>query len=212
MIQLGALHAVVNPKNCHFNVTILTVRKTTGVSMQEELKFRLCDSSNGDFEILRKIHRSTMEGPIVLTMGEWNEEFQLEKIRERYEESSKTLKFLMSGDREIGTINYWRKKFEDGSFNLIEQFYILPEFQGTGLGGKVLQEHLKFDITRLSVLNGDQGRMLYYRKRGFLPYKVEQVRTYFEWKPTGVLIQGNEPALENKDLLLGKSMSKVIVS
>lgn len=155
--------------------------------MQEELNFRKCDGSRADFEILKRIHRTTMEKPIVATMGVWDERFQSSKLASRYAEVSSTLKFLMIDGEEVGTFNYWERTFEDGIFYFIEQFYLLPHLQGTGTGSKMLNAHLKDKATRLSVLNGDPERQSFYRKRGFVPYKVEVERTYFQWNPVTIL-------------------------
>lgn len=150
----------------------------------QNFKFRMCDGSQKDFDLLRKIQGVTMYEPFLKTVGEWDEHYQLERVKYRWHDAFPTLHFLMDGDREIGTINFWKKPFDDGVFDFIEQVYLLPEYQGRGLGKKMMEHFLKLGVpVRLSVLSGDRDRMMFYRKFGFKPFTIMGIRTYFHYDP-----------------------------
>lgn len=94
--------------------------------------------------------------------------------------SGRTLKFIYLGQQLIGTINVHLKDFGDVDVPFVEQFYLLPEWQGQGLGSHILQEVTnRYPEVRLSVLRNDSKAHGFYIKNGYTAYKQDDWQTYF---------------------------------
>lgn len=147
------------------------------------IKFRISNGTEEDFLILRKIHRIAMEKSVTQSIGEWNDEFQKVRLEKHFKEAYNTLEFILLEDKIIGTINCRKKIFEDGQYHFIEQFYLLPEYQGKGLGSYLLNLKIGDNPeTRLSVLKKDILTHQFYFKNGFVEYFEDQYQKYMARK------------------------------
>lgn len=148
-----------------------------------KIKFKLSNGSKEDFLILRKIHKISMEKNVIHSIGEWDDDFQEKRLYKHFTEAYQTLEFILLGNDIIGTLNCRIKEFEDGHYNFIEQFYLLPQHQGKGLGSYLL--NLKTGIhkeTRLSVLKKDEKTHEFYFKNGFVEYFEDEYQKYLKRK------------------------------
>lgn len=147
------------------------------------ITFRVSNGTEEDFLTLRKIHRVAMEKSVTQSIGEWNDDFQKARLEKHFKDAYKTLEFIVLEDKIIGTINCREKTFDDGSFYFIEQFYLLPEYQGKGLGSYLLELKIADNPeTRLSVLKKDTLTHEFYFKNGFVEYFEDQYQKYMTKK------------------------------
>ena len=145
------------------------------------ITFKLSQGTEQDFLILRHIHRTAMEKSVIQSIGQWNDDFQKTRLLKHFKEAYSTLEFILLNDNCIGTINARTKVFEDGSYHFIEQFYLLPEYQGKGLGSYLLDLKIgQNQETRLSVLKKDKLTHQFYYKNGFVEYFEDEYQKYMK--------------------------------
>lgn len=146
----------------------------------DSLRVRGCDGTEEDFLRLRKIHRTCMEEKIKATLGEWDDEFQMNRLRRHFEAFGSTLRFVVKDGEEIATINTHPKDFgPEGEKPFVEQLYVLPELQGKGIGTWLLERFAGEAGMRLSVLREDKNVQKFYEKLGFDPVGEDQWQIHF---------------------------------
>lgn len=146
----------------------------------KEINFRQCDSSEQDFQLLREIHRLCMEDNVRLAIGLWDDNFQRTRLQSHYKENGDTLQFIKYDNETIGTINVHIKDFDSFNTHYIQQLYLKPEYQRTGLGSYLLNYFSNNKHMRLSVLKNDLKAIRFYEKNGFTPYEQDQYQLYLE--------------------------------
>lgn len=148
----------------------------------KEIVFKISNGSEEDFLMLRKIHKSAMFQNVLEGIGEWNEDIQKTRLEQHFREDFKTLEFIILDNEIIGTINSRTKKYADGIFHFVEQFYLLPAYQGKGLGCYLLNLKINHQTikTRLSVLKKDIKAQTFYLKNGFVQYQEDEYQKYME--------------------------------
>lgn len=148
----------------------------------ENITFKISNGSIEDFFLLREIHKTSMLNNVIDCIGEWNEEYQVQRLEKHFKESFQTLEFILLNNEVIGTINSRHKKYENEEFHFIEQFYLLPKVQGLGLGSFLLNHKMneKKLKTRLSVLKKDTKTHKFYYKNGFVEYQEDEYQKYME--------------------------------
>lgn len=92
--------------------------------------------------------------------------FHEEKVRERFRDSftPEHTWIIQAESTFIGCIAF--KPLGEGY--LLEHFYILPEYQGKGIGGQIMnhlltQDHVAGSLVTLNVLQGSSAKRLYER-------------------------------------------------
>ena len=90
-------------------------------------QFELRQATAGDCERLYHIQSQSMR-PYVEQIWGWIESFQEERFRQGFD-PDKT-RIVLSNEREIGFLRVTEKK--EAVF--IEQLYVIPEYQGRGIG------------------------------------------------------------------------------
>lgn len=148
----------------------------------QSINFVQCDSSDNDFQLLRSIHKLCMEDNVRNAIGVWDDSFQHKRLKSHYVENGDTLKFISYENEIIGTINVHTKNFGSFETNYIQQLYLKPNYQGTGLGSYLLQCFSKNKHVRLSVLKNDTKAIRFYEKNGFTAYDEDQYQLYLEKK------------------------------
>lgn len=142
--------------------------------------FKECDSSDYDFQLLRTIHRLCMEDTVKNSIGLWDDDFQHTRLKSHYEANGNTLKFIKYQDEIIGTINVHTQQFESLNTYYIQQLYLKPNYQRTGLGTYLLDYFSTGKHVRLSVLKDDSKAISFYERNGFRPYDQDQYQLYLE--------------------------------
>lgn len=146
----------------------------------EKINFIECDSSDNNFQLLRSIHRLCMEPSVTNAIGLWDDDFQHTRLKSHYEDNGNTLKFIEYGNEIVGTINVHTKNFESFTTYYIQQLYLKPQYQGTGLGTYLLNYFSNNKHIRLSVLKNDVKAIRFYERNGFRPYDEDQYQLYLE--------------------------------
>ena len=100
-------------------------------------------------------------GPYIRSKWGWSEEFQLALHKQRW--SEKPWFLILLENTPIGTVSIQ----EEPDFIRFGEFYLLPEYQGKGLGSEILASVLK---------RADEAG---------LPVKLE----YLKWNPVASLYQ-----------------------
>lgn len=145
-----------------------------------DIKFTVAKNNIEDFQMLRKIHTISMKEKVTEYIGEWDEDFQFDRLRKRFNQAGDTLQFIVYEGEIIGTINVRNQDFEDGIYPLLEQFYLLPQFQGKGLGKYLLNLKLPKSEVRLTVLRKDIQTQQFYMKNGFIEYGEDEYLKYMK--------------------------------
>ncbi|MEM8650052.1 MAG: GNAT family N-acetyltransferase [Pseudomonadota bacterium] len=123
-----------------------------------DLTFPRLGSTSKDKDVAFDVKRAAM-GPHILKRWGWDEEFQRNIHEQRFKEKS------------FFKIQFKKQALGTFSFDVLEdhirfgEFYIYPEFQGQGIGSKILKHCL-----RQAELNS-------------LPVRLE----YLKWSPVGSL-------------------------
>ena len=124
-------------------------------------QFELRQATAGDCERLYRIQSQSMR-PYVEQIWGWNESFQEERFRQGFD-PDKT-RIVLSNEREIGFLRVTEKK--EAVF--IEQIYIIPEYQGWGIGTALVREVLSRNLpVELSVLKLNTDARRLYERLGF---------------------------------------------
>jgi ribosomal protein S18 acetylase RimI-like enzyme len=141
-------------------------------------------ATEADVEFARKTHHAAYRDVIVQQFGNFDEKVQDEFFAKSW--NPQTHEVLVSGDSEIGYCSI--EHFPDHIF--AHELVLLPEFQGKGIGTKILQELLeeakaKNIPIRLQVLKENQAQHL-YRRLGFKD--VGSIDTHFlmEFDPSKI--------------------------
>lgn len=150
------------------------------------ISFKECNNSEDDFNLLKEIHQICMEENVRLAIGNWDINFQHERLKFHFIENGNTLKFIEYDNEVIGTINFHLKDFEKNQkivkIHHIQQLYIKPNYQGKGLGKFLLNLFTINKEVRLSVLKNDKKAIKFYEKNGFKKYHADQYQLYLEKK------------------------------
>lgn len=114
-----------------------------------------------DDEFCFNVMKEALGGYIAQVWG-WNEQFVREFHRDEFERSQPNI--IVWDGRDIGTVEVVREKSEW----VLTRFYLLPEFQGQGIGSVLMRqvileaEEAGLPI-RLRVLKNNPARRLYER-------------------------------------------------
>lgn len=124
----------------------------------------LCPGGDIDFPVLKRVHEAAMQGSIVHAVGQWDDAFQDRRLRDHFDPST-----LWAITVRRVTRGFIRLVARENL--LIEQFYLEPKYQRTGLGGRVLDAVLAVAdeagvSSSLTVLKGSRARA-FYERHGF---------------------------------------------
>jgi GNAT superfamily N-acetyltransferase len=134
-----------------------------------------------DDEFIFQTIKATMAEYVTITFAPWEDSFQRKLIKEatNYE----PMRVIVRGGQDIGLLTVERK--EDCLW--LDQLYILPDYQGRGLGATIVK-HLKQIASserlplRLSVLVSNTRARRLYEREGFVVYEQTPQRTRMEYQ------------------------------
>lgn len=165
----------------------------------ENITFRKSNGSEEDFSLLRSIHKQAIQNSVIQTVGHWDESFQKSRLEKHFKQSYNTLEFIIYNNQTIGTINCSNKIFDDCVCDFVEQFYLLPQYQGKGLGSYLLNYKLSPEKpAMLSVLKKDTNTHNFYHKNGFVEYMEDAYQKYMRRLPSTTLNNKNTSYYKNK--------------
>ena len=124
-------------------------------------QFSLRQATAGDCEQLYGIQSKAMKPYVEQTWG-WDEGFQQDRFRQGFDPD--TTRVVLSNDREIGFLRVTEKK----GVAFIAQIYIIPDYQGKGIGTALVREVLARNLpVELSVLKLNTDARRLYERLGF---------------------------------------------
>ncbi|MFD2178333.1 acetyltransferase [Veronia pacifica] len=138
--------------------------------------------NNTDFEFLYQVKVAAEYDAINQVFG-WDEELQRTIHLDDWEQGKPNI--ISIDGQKVGSYLLLDK----GEYFYFCRFFLLPEFQGRGIGSKILSEcltlaGLKNKPVRLCFLQGNKVERL-YRKFGFNVYGEDKQFVYMEWNGQG---------------------------
>jgi len=144
-----------------------------------EISYRDADPKS-DFEFGRTLHHSAYKDVVCRQFGSWDESIQDGFFKEGWNRAPH--KVILVDDVPVGIYSIAVKS--DHVF--FSELQILPEYQGKGLGSKIVEEQMKHAKTldlplRLQVLRENKAQELYLRL-GFIVIGTTDLHVKMEWR------------------------------
>lgn len=143
----------------------------------EQLSLR--KASENDYEFFYEVKKTVLKHYIETIWG-WDEDFQRKFHEENY--SVDNTNIIMVNNEDAGTLEI--KEDEESIF--ISSLYILPAYQGKGIGSKIITDFIKQaenekKRVELEVLKLNVGAQKLYKKLGFTLTERDDTK-YFMYK------------------------------
>ncbi len=124
-------------------------------------QFETRQATAGDFQRLLGIRNQVLREYIVQVRG-WDEAREEARFRRNFD--AETTQVVMSGDLVVGFLGVR----EEDDHLYIAQAYIIPEFQGRGIGTTLIREVLAGNLpVELWVMTSNTGARRLYERLGF---------------------------------------------
>jgi ribosomal protein S18 acetylase RimI-like enzyme len=144
------------------------------------MKFFLIKASEADSDFVYQLKKIVLKEYVQKTWQLWDEDFQRRFHKENY--NTTHIKIIKVEETSAGTIDV-----REGNENIfISGLYILPQFQGKGIGSSILKElidkaqsekkRLELEVLRV---NTDAQRL--YKRLGFIMTEKDDQK-YFMYK------------------------------
>ena len=135
--------------------------------------------STEDYQFDFDIKKLILMEYIKKTWGKWNEEQQIEFYKKNFKLENNYV--ILYDSIKIG----WLEIIEMDTFIEINQIFILPEYQGKGIGSKIIMDIIEKGITgkkevKLQVLKCNNKALKLYKKLGFTEYN--ETKTHYQLK------------------------------
>ncbi len=101
------------------------------------LNYILRKATESDFQFLFDLLKQTMFNHVVATWGEWDEDFQVEYFRKKFD-PEKNWVIVIDGKDAGGYM-----VTEDAGTVKLDRMFLLPEYQGKGIGSHIVQNILE---------------------------------------------------------------------
>ena len=124
-------------------------------------QFKLRQATAGDFQRLLQIRNQVLREYIEQVRG-WDEGLEEERFRQNFDPA--TTRVILSDNRVIGFLGVR----PENDVLYIAQAYIIPEYQGQGIGTALIREVLAGDLpVELYVMKLNTGARRLYERLGF---------------------------------------------
>jgi len=97
---------------------------------------RLRPATKADLDSLYALHREVMQGPVLQTLGAWDDDWQFAQFREAFR--PRHCRIIVLDGQDVGVCAYERRS-DDYFLRLLE---VLPQYQGRGIGSLILRRLL----------------------------------------------------------------------
>lgn len=139
--------------------------------------FECRQATEGDWDFLVGLRRATMREHMARDGIDYDEEVQARRIRDKYD----CAEIVVLDGVDIGLLKVDK---EDVPWQLM-QIQLLPDFQGHGIGGQLVQKVLSEARVvgagvELAVLKGNPAQKLYERF-GFVVFGESEHGFYMQW-------------------------------
>jgi len=152
-----------------------------------EYSFRQCE--NTDIDFIYTLKERCFKWYVEKIYG-WNKDVQMEYTRKEMAERLEHMNIIQTDGKDIGLFTFFYDKNGDACIGM---FAILPEYQGKGLGTKILNETLDRNIgvrVYLKTYKENPARFL-YQKVGFVKYG--ETETHWLMEKIGETGDGSRP-------------------
>jgi ribosomal protein S18 acetylase RimI-like enzyme len=155
------------------------VRGRAGASAEVGISFARRPAGPGDLAFAYGLYRHLME-PLTVAYRAWDDARQRRIVAEAI--AAGEVEVIALGERDVG----WVQVRETDDAVILGQLYVLPAFQGRGIGTAVVRDVLAGAGARgrpvdLAVLgNNDRARALYERL-GFRRVREDGVKIHLRW-------------------------------
>lgn len=126
-----------------------------------------------DYEFVYKVKKDTYKKYVEECWGLWREEEQRKYFENFINNIKENAFIIMSGDTKIGFYN--GEVLENGNYE-VGNICIIPEYQGKGIGTKILKDKLEeyknYDIELQYFKQNPVG--ILYKRLGFIPDKEKE--------------------------------------
>ena len=140
-------------------------------------QFKLRQATTGDCARLYRIQSQAMR-PYVEQIWGWNEDFQRERFRQSFDPDNTQV--ILSNDREVGFMTITEK--EEVVF--IEQIYVIPEYQGMGIGTTLIRgTFARNRPVELNVLKLNTDARRLYKRLGFRVHYESVTHYHMRFEP-----------------------------
>ena len=144
------------------------------------IKFLLQPATIDDFDFLFDLNRITMYDHVVQTWGTWDEVWQKNYFKEKFNPSEYSI-IVVCGQR-AGTVAIMR----DSQKIEVDRLQISPEFQNSGIGTAILnnlimeakKENKKLSLT---VLKSNNRALSLYEQKGFKVVGENKERYFMQY-------------------------------
>lgn len=99
--------------------------------------FSFRQATESDLEFLYTLMKTTMRDHIITTWGAWDEQFQREYFQKKCQPESNQI--IVINNEDVGAI----MTSEDDNNITIDRFFLLPPYQGQGIGTAVESQIIK---------------------------------------------------------------------
>lgn len=145
----------------------------------KEIVFKDADRE-ADYEFGRLLHHAAYQEVVTRQFGSWEEKIQDDFFKEGWNRAPH--KIILVDGNAVGI--YSVAEYPDHIF--FSELQISPEYQGKGLGTKIMKEQMQYakkrDLAlRLQVLQENRAQELYLRL-GFLVIENTNTHVKMEWK------------------------------
>lgn len=151
--------------------------------MNENIK--LVPYTDEDYEFVYEVKKNAYIKYVEECWGPWNEEVQRELFKKFIEAVRDNSYIIMDGNNKIGFYN--GEVLENGNYE-VGNICIIPEYQGKGIGTKILKDKLEEnkdrDIEIQYFKQNPVGKL--YERLGFVPNGEKQFH-YLMMKPKQII-------------------------
>lgn len=131
-----------------------------------EYKFR--NITPEDYEYIYELKKNAYKEYVIMNWGAWDEEAQKEYFKNFINAYKDTTYIIQTEGKDIGFYN--DAMLDNGNYE-IGNICIIPEYQGKGIGTKILkdviEEHKEFNIEIQYFKQNPVGKL--YERLGFIP-------------------------------------------
>jgi GNAT superfamily N-acetyltransferase len=144
------------------------------------LDIELRQAHPGDLPQVYDITEAAMRGYVEAAFGPWQREFQYAVISQSFDPA--THRFIHLAGVLAGVI----AAGEYGEHIQLEKLYLLPQFQGQGIGSQVMQQLLQaatqqHKAVRLRVLAVNSAARRFYARHGFVVTECTLTRYFMQY-------------------------------